>query len=603
MNKKVSILIAAWAITGFCFAADANEQVDRFKDDVVEIWIEQQYDFVNPHSESALAVHFNLSDDWHFYASGKTAPGGMNLKVEATASERITFSEPIFPPSQMYFDKSSSKKLDVFSNNFTVYLPFVVADINTASDKDIESVKISIAGAICSGFQCRMPVAQLSAEVKIASDTDMGRLRFVLPKADAKAEEADSAAKGQWANYSVSAALALAVLAGLLLNVMPCVWPILPIIVMRILNQAKESKARGITLGLAFCLGIILFFACIAGLNIVLRISYGTVLQWGDLLRNPVFVLVMALLMVILALFMFGVFAIGIPASVTGKAQTGKGYTGSISMGFLAAILGTPCGFAILAAAFAWAQTQTLLLSTVAILLIGVGMAVPYAILTSMPKLLQRLPKPGKWMDMIKLAIGFSLLIIAVKLFEALPQAQLIGTLYFAVVLAFCVWMWGGWVGYDTKPLRKWLVRAIAVSIATVCGIFLLGEPAAELIAWQSYDAGVIKTVGEQDQPVLIDFTADWCLSCKIVDKTVYRNKDIAELIKQKGVLAFHGDTTRFTQPAAIDLKEVYKEPAVPVTVLIIPGRDESVRLRGIAIGDKLKEILKSLEDRKDIQN
>ena len=123
--------------------------------------------------------------------------------------------------------------------------------------------------------------------------------------------------------------------------------------------------------GLAFCVGILLFFAGIAALNIVLIVGRGVVFQWGDLLRNSAFVTALSLLMVVLGLFMFGVFTIGIPASVTSKTGGGNGYAGSVGMGFLAAILATPCSFAILAAAIAWAQTQSLPVATLTIMLIG----------------------------------------------------------------------------------------------------------------------------------------------------------------------------------------------------------------------------------------
>src|SRR4030042_2039663 len=145
---------------------------------------------------------------------------------------------------------------------------------------------------------------------------------------------------------------------------MPCVWPVLPLIVMRLVEQTKQDKSKSIVSGLFFCLGILLFFACLAGANIVLQLFYGQVLQWGDQFRSPVFVTAMALLLVVLALFMFDVFTVTVPSSVAAKSGTGKGYLGTIGMGFLAAVLSTPCSFGILAAAFAWAQTQPLLPAT-----------------------------------------------------------------------------------------------------------------------------------------------------------------------------------------------------------------------------------------------
>ena len=315
----------------------------------------------------------------------------------------------------------------------------------------------------------------------------------------------------------------------------------------------------------------------------------------GDQFRSPAFVAGMALLLVVLAQFCFGVFTIAVPSSIVSKSSSGKGYLGAVGMGFLAAILSTPCSFGILAAAFAWAQAQPLLLATVAIMVIGVGMAVPYAILTSMPGLLKRLPKAGRWMELFKQAIGFVLLVIAVKLIGVLPQVRRMGVLYFAVVLGFCVWMWGGWVSYNTKLSRKWLIRIIAMALAVVAGWSFLRAPVGGRISWQDYDTDLIESARIERRPVLIKFTADWCLSCQVVEKIVYSRRDVAKLIKEKGVLAIKADTTTKDLPATLALKNVYNEPGVPVSMLFMPGEKEPVRWRGISFADELKALLEKL--------
>lgn len=167
--------------------------------------------------------------------------------------------------------------------------------------------------------------------------------------------------------------------------------------------------------------------------------------------------------------------------------------------------------------------------------------------------------------------------------------------LYFAVVLGFCVWMWGGWVTYNTKLSRKWLIRIIAIVLAVAAGWTFLPAPAAELIQWQKYDAAAIETAKAEARPVLIKFTADWCWNCEVVDKIVYRRKDIAKLIEQKGVLAIKADTTLANYPATIALKNKYEEPGVPVSILYIPGEEQPVRLNEIFFAKKLKGLLEKL--------
>jgi thiol:disulfide interchange protein len=595
MWEKAAVILCLILISAVNSLA-ARPPDSAIKADIVTISVEKQHEVVEPNSKSALAVHFELKKDWHFYASAKTAPGGMNLKIKPSAEVHISFSEPIFPQPHLYFDKSLGKKLEVFSDKFTVFLPFNVEPIllRTGMGSNV-AIKVAIEGAVCSDIQCRVPdFGELSTEVKIA-DSPMGEPKFVLPDLTKTARPVMSPAAGQWAGYSVWFALGLALLAGLSLNIMPCVWPVLPLIVMRLIEQARQNKGKSIAMGLAFCLGILLFFASLSGANVVLQVFYGTVLQWGDQFRNPAFVAGMALLLVVLAQFCFGVFTIGVPSSIASKSGSGKGYLGAVGMGFLAAILSTPCSFAILAAAFAWAQAQPLLLATLAIMVIGIGMAVPYAILTSMPGLLNRLPKAGRWMELFKQAIGFVLLLIAVKLIGALPQMRRMDVLYFAVVLGFCAWMWGGWVSYDTKPLRKWLIRLIAVALAVATGWSFLRPPVEGLIDWKGYDANLIESTRKEGRPVLIKFTADWCLSCQAVEKLVYSRKDVAKLIKEKGILAIKADTTTKDLPATFALKNVYNEPGIPVSMLFIPGEKEPVRWRGISFADELKKALENI--------
>ena len=586
--------------------AFAEQAPQRRKADVVTFWAEQHFNAVAPGGQSAVAVHFELEKGWHFYASADTAPGGMNLKLDPNeqGSHVLVFSKPVFPKADWLFDEAFGKKVEVIGDKFTVYLPFsVTVDALQKTGEKIIPVDIGIEGAVCTETQCRVPdFGSIKTEVKIAADVNNRQPRFVLPEAQPPSKGTGSLS-GRWANYSVWAALVLAFVAGLSLNVMPCVWPVLPIIVMRLVEQAKQSKGKSFAMGLAFCAGVLLFFACLAGANIILQVFYGQVLQWGDQFRSPGFVAAMAMLLVVLALFMFGLFTVSVPSSIAAKGGLGRGFGGAAGMGFLAAILSTPCSFGILAAAFAWAQAQPLGLATLAIMVIGIGMAAPYAVLTALPSLLKKTPKPGRWMELFKQTIGFVLLVIAVKLIAALPGERRMGVLYFAIALSFCVWMWGGWVGFGEPALRRWVVRIVAVVLAVAAGFAFLPADKPSLVDWQKYDAAKINEALAENKPILIKFTADWCLSCQVVEKTVYSRKDIAELIKQKGVVAIKADTTLKDYPATIALKEIYNEPGVPVSILLVPsaveglvpGAGEPLRWRGLAFEDELKSALERL--------
>ncbi|MCE5339806.1 MAG: thioredoxin family protein [Planctomycetaceae bacterium] len=576
MNRKlfIPLIIAAFLPTVFCTAA---EQVS---DELAAIQIILQHPAVTPGVSSAIEIKLDVAKDWHFYADGENA-----LKITAQGN-KLYFSKPVFTKSHPYFDKLTNQNINVYSETFSVFIPFTTDANSTTAD-----VNIVIEGVACNNQLCKKANYQLSKTITISADAQMDSPVFDIPSQTMKIAQSQNVVAPMTAKHII---LPLAILAGLLLNVMPCVWPILPIIVMRLVTQAQRGKAKSLALGVAFGLGIILFFAVLAAVNIILKLSFGLVFQWADQFRNPVFRTGMSLLIVLLALYMFGLFSFGIPASVSSGKQKG-GFIGSVGMGFLAAVLSTPCSFAILTFVLAWAQTQPIPLATITILLIGVGMAAPYVILTMIPKLLNEIPKPGRWMELFKHATGFILLILGVGFLKSLGEDKIINILYYTVVLTVCVWLWGVCVSYDTPQAKKYSIRFIAVLLALIFSFFLLTAPQKRSINWQPYDANMITQSQNYGKPVLIKFTATWCFSCKILDKTVYSSQEVADLIKQKGVLAIMADTTDFG-PADTALKNIYNEPAIPVTILLLPKR-EPVRLRGNLIKNELITTLKSLTD------
>jgi thiol:disulfide interchange protein len=595
MSIKTVTAVSVFCILLFVPSANAEAAEPASSDSWVEI-ARYKEEFSRACLEAAefeghkgIAVIFDGTGDLHYYARAETAPApGYELKIKPESSS-LTFDSPVFPEWQIFKD-STGINIEVYEGQFTVFLP--ISEARPAAQTAPTDVTIKITGLACTSQLC-LPPFERTLQMQFDYGRDDAYKSLDFEKAETRTEPTLV-----HLSYPMWYALGLALLAGLSLNIMPCVWPVLPLVVLRIVEQAQKHKGKKIAMGLAFCLGIVLLFACLAVANVVLHLAFSTTLQWGDQFRNPVFVIVMALVLVVLALFMFDVFTVVVPASVSGRSSSGKGYAGTIGMGFLAAILSTPCSFGMLAAAFAWAQVQPLLTATIAILCIGLGMGIPYVILTAVPGLLERLPKPGKWMDIFKKFVGFVLIAVAVWMITIVPRPQRNGVLYFAVVVGFCLWMWGGWVGFGSKLHNKIIVRLLAVALAVAAGFWLLSPP-AKLIDWQGYDAERIGLAAEQDRPVLIKFTADWCLSCKAIEQLVYSRKDVAELIKEKDVLAVKADTTVSDYPATRALANTYSEPGVPVSILLLPG-GKDVRWHGKAFADELIEQLRKLSSKGD---
>jgi thiol:disulfide interchange protein DsbD len=559
----------------------------------------------------ALAVVFTGTDDLHYYATADSAPApGLELKVTA-AAEGLTFGEAVFPATEIFNDPAQGP-IEVFVGDFRVVVPISGRDEAVSQT----TVRVTIAGITCTSQLCLPPFTKtLEAGVDVTGWPELALGEAVEAEPAAGVEPAMPAEREANEGQTLAAVLAdwktvdaadagtrdsaawyflLALLAGLAINIMPCVLPVIPLIIMRLVAQAKESPGRRTALGFSFCGGIVLFFALFAVLSAAVKLATGTALDLNSLYRHPAAVITLFLFVVFFALVLLDLLTLSLPSSVAGKQGGGSGFAGSVGMGFFAGVLSTPCSGAVLGAVLVWAQTQLWWVSATALVLMGVGMALPYAVLVSIPKLLDYVPKPGTWMELFKKTGGFLLLLIAIKFtLTALPKERLINVLLYGVIFAFAVWMWGSWVGFNTAKGRKWLTRGIAVVIAVGCGVWLLRASEPPAVAWQDYDAGAVEASLAKGRPVVVKFTADWCTNCKVVERTVYQQPDVAALLRQKNVVAVLADTTLADYPASQDLNAVFGEAgSVPLTVVLDPKDQRLIKLRGIFTPEEFKQVI-----------
>ena len=605
--SRMAILLSLWMAslafsqTEFTKIAKSGNQSSQARIETAEI-----------EGTPAIAVAFQGTRDLHYYATPKSAPTGLELKITAQA-EGLTFGSAIFPEYQ-YFRDPAVGKIEVFVGDFKVLFPIEQRD----ADISKTTLTVDISGLTCTSKLCLPPFKKtltaqldLSQWPTIAIGAAGEQAQAIQPEPIESKPPVKEQATGQslagsltdWKTIdstrtaaSASAAwyFLLALLAGISINIMPCVLPVIPLIIMRLVSQAKESgSAKRVALGFSFCGGIVLFFALFAVISVAVKLSTGQALDLNSLYRNPTAVIILFLFVVFFALVLLDLLTLALPSSVASKQSTAGGFAGSIGMGFFAGVLSTPCSGAILGAVLVWAQTQHWAVSSIALILMGVGMALPYAILVSIPSLLNYVPKPGTWMENFKKTGGFLLLLIAIKFtLTALPKDQLINVLIYGVIFAFCVWMWGTWVGFNTPKGRKWTVRLVALVIAVGCGVWLLPATQSAQIDWQSYDAELVQKSIAQNQPVVIKFTADWCTNCKIVDKNVFRQPEIAALLKQKNIVTIKADTTQASYPAAKDMSIFGETGSVPLTVLLNPKDQSMVKLRGIFTPEKFKQTI-----------
>jgi len=602
MNGARGVLIYALcaALGGsLAFAQSGGTELVRFEQERSSARLET----ARWEGRPGIAVVFEGTKDLHYYARPETAPApGLELKITA-ASDSVDFGPAVFPPWGIFNDPTG-QQVQVYVGDFTVFVP-IRAESVAAEPKQTE-VTVQIAGIACTSKLCLPPFDKiLTTTVNLAERETWPPVSLATAPQETGAPPAAAAVERQSVlSYGTGIYYLLAVAAGLSINIMPCVLPVLPLILLRLLGHSRRPDGgRRYAPGLAFCVGVLLFFAVFALVSAIVSLTTGAVLDLNSLFRYPTAVIVLFLAIVFFGLVMLDVVTLTLPSSVAGHQSAGSGIAGSLGMGFFAGILSTPCSGALLGFVLVWAQTQPLYVSSTAILLMGVGMALPYAVIILIPSLLNRIPKPGYWMEIFKKSAGFLLFLIAAKLtLAALPKDRLLAVLMYGVIFSFCVWMWGKWVDFSTPTSRRLIIRSIAVALAVVAGLRLL--PAREPIAgtavdWHQYDPDLIQQKVAERQPVLLKFTADWCTNCKVVDRRVYHDPEVAGLIQEKNVLAVRADTTVVDYPATTDLKRLYGEAGnVPVTIVLLPDGSQE-KLRGIFDRQELIQLLRKLPEAK----
>ena len=399
---------------------------------------------------------------------------------------------------------------------------------------------------------------------------------------------ADSAARAQaWdytpvekvRRYNLLLALVFGFLAGLLLNVMPCVLPVLGIKVLALSQGTGATRRKAVVRSLVFSAGMVLVFVILASLAAFANFS------WGEQFQRPRILALIICLIILFGLGMFDFYAITLPSklgTVELKARR-TGLTGDFLRGILTSVMATPCSGPFLGATLAWTLRQPVAVIYTVFVSIGLGMACPYVLLSASTTLQRLVPKPGRWMEDFKHALGFLLLGFALYLMSGLPPGYMLGTvtlsLFFTVAIAFFARFSAGGGGMG----RTAAVGAAAFAIAAAGlyanrGMFLQG-PAGVVdsedkagFQWYAFSAQAIRKAHMDGRHVIVDFTAAWCMNCQYNKMMVLDSREITEALRTRGVLALRADITA-PNPAAMSLLEHLGSRSVPF-LAIFPGDD-----------------------------
>ncbi len=405
-------------------------------------------------------------------------------------------------------------------------------------------------------------------------------------------------------SLSLLGALVFAFIAGLMLNLMPCVLPVLSL---KLLSLVQHHHGAGRTRHtLAYALGVLGSFWAFAVLIAVLK-QAGAQVGWGFHLQNPVMVAALVFLMVAVAFNFFGVFELGQTltrlATPTTKpkakalkagaaqAETIKHSLGaSFATGVLAVLVATPCTVPFMGGAMAFALTQTLLESLLVFTTLGLGMALPFLVAIPFPQVFRWLPRPGNWMLTFRHALGWPMLATALWLAYVFTsqtgQAGLFLMLTALLVFTFTLWLLGA------RPSRLTAVLPLAI-LAGSLFLFATALNRPHNVLWQPWSATAVEQALQTGNPVFVDFTADWCITCKVTEATVLNTDSVQTLFRQTNTAIFRADWTNQNPEISAELAR-HNRRGVPLYLLYLPGQPVQVLPQLLTPGllkDKLETV------------
>lgn len=638
----LSVLLALFALLGMASSAAAQD------DSKVHVTAAITPAKVAPGGKALVTVTFVMDEGWHIYPESWAALGGPEGTGILSTAELTQPLPAGLAARAAQWPKPTVKKITVgktsemtafYDGTLSVYLPIVVDAGAAPGDREIKvtwssqactdkgvclmeepgdaTLKLTVAadarelpswpaGFDAKGFDAAAPTpAPAAPDAKApAAPAGDGRIDFGLFKVD------PSGAAGLALTFLVCA------LAGLVMNLMPCVLPVIPIKIRGFQQAAQHAgggRGRAFMLGTMTGLGITAFWFVIALLITVAKVFDSV----SDLFSYPSFQLITAAFIFVMALGLMGAFTIQLPQSVSSISVGHDTLKGSFLFGVMTAVLGTPCFGPFVGAALAWATQQpSKLIPIAAFTCVGIGMGVPYMFLAAFPSLTKALPKAGPASDLLKQVMG--MLMIAVAAFflgsgilVLLAEKPYLRTvIHWWAISALCVGT-AGWLIYQGLKVSR---TGVGKSICVVFALLVAAVPlaltlrlhSAERTLWEmsaksgpGEDHGMWKPYGGEARTsalaarkvVVTDFTAEWCINCKLLEAAVLSTDEVRAALSAPDVVAFKGDITARTAPAKARLKEL-DEYGIPVVTIEGPALTAPIRLRfGCTVNDVLEAI------------
>lgn len=385
-------------------------------------------------------------------------------------------------------------------------------------------------------------------------------------------------------SFSLLTILGMGLVGGLILNLMPCVLPVVGLKIMSFASQAGNDRGKVLALNVAYTLGILIVFWALAALAIVSTYSWGREflgiegqMSWGQQFQFFGFRYGVILLVFAMALSFLGVWEIPLPGFVGGKStqelQRQEGFSGAFFKGIFTTLLATPCSGPLLGTVFAYTLGESAWVILAIFSSIGLGMALPYLLIAVFPRLIVFLPKPGAWMDTFKQLLGFLLLGTVAFIFSFFPDEDLVLVFGSLIGVWFGCWIIGRVPNWETLPKRLAAWSGGVGAAAAACFlVFWATAPGPVMMAWEPYNEARLQQLQREGRTVMVDFTAKWCVNCIVNYNVAINTEQTGRLVRELNAVPMLADWTDHDEAIQAKLQELDSN-SIPV-LAIFPGSD-----------------------------
>jgi thiol:disulfide interchange protein len=481
--------------------------------------VEEAYQLLPSLDGGKLRLHWTIADGYYLYQN--------QFKVTELDSENRVLPL-VFEPGTEKYDDYYEQNLVVYYNRTTV-----TSELNESRLQKDGTIGLEVVSQACADAGLCYPPRSLYLDI----DNNSGTVSLL-----AQPPVSANTAQPQNNQPGLAVAIAFALLGGLLLNLMPCVFPVLSIKVLSLTSSHLTSHRRHLH-GLSYGAGVVATFAAVAVTLIVLR-QGGKALGWGFQLQSPGFITALVFLFFLMGLSFSGFFQAGSRLMSFGQqASTGSGLQHSFLTGVLATLVASPCSAPFMGTALGYALTQPAPTAMLIFVALGLGMALPFLILAWSPTLMKYLPKPGPWMNTLKEFLAFPLYLTCLWLLWILGN-QTDGNTVVSVLTGLVFLTFAIWLGARSNAVGKGLALAIAIGAVLLPANYLSGNDEDRL--WHPYSEAKLEGLLQDNRAVFVNLTADWCITCLANEKFVLDTEAFGDMLEENDIVYLKGDWTNY---------------------------------------------------------